>query len=335
MVALARAPVPRGLWKTRPKAVGHGSWNSGFGDYEVLSIEGQGYPFEPASNKNYYWSLWLNGKESSTGVCATQLETGNQVLFFPECFGSECPPAPNVLAVNAPTVASVDTPVTVEVVSYSGAGAGPVPAAEATVSTDGVSGTTNASGLTTLSFPRGGSYALHVTASAGGPISVPAEADVCVHNGADGTCGTTGPSGSSSGSAGGVLGYSSSSYKGPYAVVAEVAGLIEHHRYPRGHAPRLLAGRVLAHTAVASVSLRLRRSYKNRCYAYNGASERFGSARCGEGSFFKVGTQPSFSYLLPESLPPGRYVLDVQATDIAGNRTTLARGTSRIVFYVR
>jgi len=132
-----------------------------------------------------------------------------------------------------------------------------------------------------------------------------------------------------------VLGYSSSSYKGPYAVVAKLAGLIDGHTYPRGRAPRVLSGKVLAHTGVASVSLRLRRSYRGHCYAYNGASGRFGPARCGAGGFFKVGTQASFSYLLPEALAPGRYVLDVQATDAAGNRTTLARGTSRIVFYVR
>ncbi|HTZ86407.1 MAG TPA: hypothetical protein VMB05_07050, partial [Solirubrobacteraceae bacterium] len=63
--------------------------------------------------------------------------------------------------------------------------------------------------------------------------------------------------------------------------------------------------------------------------------ERFQRARCGQGAFFKVGSTPSYSYLLPAALAPGRYVLDVQATDEAGNRTTLARGSSRIVFYVR
>ena len=35
------------------------------------------------------------------------------------------------------------------------------------------------------------------------------------------------------------------------------------------------------------------------------------------------------------ALAPGRYVLDIEATDVAGNHTSLARGTSRIVFYVR
>ena len=42
-----------------------------------------------------------------------------------------------------------------------------------------------------------------------------------------------------------------------------------------------------------------------------------------------------FRSLLPGGLAPGRYVLDIQATDAAGNHTSLARGTSRIVFYVR
>jgi hypothetical protein len=97
----------------------------------------------------------------------------------------------------------------------------------------------------------------------------------------------------------------------------------------------VLKGTVSTHAHIASVSLRLRRSYRGRCFAYNGKSERFQRARCGQGSFFAVGSSPSFSYLLPAVLAPGRYVLDVQATDEAGNRTTLARGSSRIVFYVR
>lgn len=312
-----------------------GTWNSGFGDYEVVSIEGQSYPFDASSNKNYYWSFWLNSRESTIGVCGSQLETGNQVLFIPGCFGSECPAAPNVLAVEAPSVAAIGSSVTVRVLSYPGTGGEPTPATGAIVSSEGISQTTDPNGLTTLAFTHAGDYTLHVTGAGEGPPSVPGEAIVCVHADNDGACGTTGPTGSAGGSSsGGVLGYSASSYKGPYAVVAKVAGLIEHHHYARARAPKVLSGTVLAHTTVASVSLRLRRSYRGRCYAYNGASERFGSARCGQGGFFKVGTRSSFSYLLPEALAPGRYVLDVQADDVAGNRTTLARGTSRVVFYV-
>ena len=54
------------------------------------------------------------------------------------------------------------------------------------------------------------------------------------------------------------------------------------------------------------------------------------------GSFFQIASGgDSFSYLLPSRLPPGRYVLDIKATDSAGNRTPLDRGSSRIVFYVK
>ena len=124
-------------------------------------------------------------------------------------------------------------------------------------------------------------------------------------------------------------------YTGPYAVVARATGPIDGHVYSRRHAPRVLAGSVLAHTGLTSVSIELRRSYRGRCQAYDGIRELFVSARCGRGSFFKVSTEPSFSYLLPSALPRGRYVLDIEATDVAGNRSRLARGTSRIVFYVR
>src|SRR5439155_11971817 len=124
-------------------------------------------------------------------------------------------------------------------------------------------------------------------------------------------------------------------YTGPYALVAKQAGLIEGRVYRRGHAPRLLTGSIVAHNAVTSVSLELRRRHKGRCWSYDGLTERFRPARCGQGAFFKVSTNGLYSYLLPEALRPGRYVLDVQATDMAGNHTTLARGTSRLVFYVR
>jgi hypothetical protein len=83
------------------------------------------------------------------------------------------------------------------------------------------------------------------------------------------------------------------------------------------------------------VSLELRRRFRGHCSSYDGTRELFIPARCGHGRFFKVSSSSSFSYLLPAALAPGRYVLDIEATDVAGNRTSLARGTSRIVFYVR
>jgi hypothetical protein len=162
-----------------------------------------------------------------------------------------------------------------------------------------------------------------------------------VHNGDDGSCGTAGRT--QPGTPFPTVGVSPSHtasapqvpYKGPFAVVAQIAGISEHHVFAHGHAPRLLTGTVSAHTPVTSVSIALRRAYRGRCLAYSGVRERFTHMPCGSARFFEVARTSSFSYLLPAALLPGRYVLDVEATDAAGNRTVLARGTSRIVFFVR
>jgi hypothetical protein len=306
-----------------------GKWNSGFGDYEVISIEGQAYPFDPESNKNYFWSLWLNGRETATGICGTALETGDQVLFFPSCFGSECPAPPNVLVLEGPAAAEVGTPVAVTVLSYPGSGGEPGAAAGAIVSAEGVSDTADSSGHVVLTFARAGSFAVRATAGS----AVPGEARICVHTGQDGTCGTRSTAPSSAVETNGRQ--SPPPYTGPFALVARALVPSEGRVYRRGHAPRLLSGQILAHTAVTSVSLELHRRNRGRCSEYDAVSERFVRARCGHGRYFKVSESASFSYLLPAPLGKGRYVLDVQATDAAGNRTTLARGTSRIVFYVR
>ena len=69
----------------------------------------------------------------------------------------------------------------------------------------------------------------------------------------------------------------------------------------------MLAGTVGAHASVTSISLRLRRSYRGRCWAYNGSRERFEHVRCGQGSFFGVASGgDSFSYLLPVASAPVR-----------------------------
>ena len=53
------------------------------------------------------------------------------------------------------------------------------------------------------------------------------------------------------------------------------------------------------------------------------------------GAYFAIGDRADWSYLLPARLGRGRYVLDAIAIDGAGNRTPLARGTTRVVFTVR
>jgi hypothetical protein len=309
-----------------------GNWSGHWfepGGFFVESIEGDSYAGSPSA----YWSFWLDNKPASKGICESELEAGASILFFPECFG-ECPTPPNPLGIEAPATAEVGKPVTVTVTSYANSTGAPSPASNAVVAYEQTSAPTDANGHAPLTFSHAGQVVVNVTA----PKSIRTETTVCVHNGSDGTCGTQAAS-SPAGSAGSVTARGGSvtaaPFKGPYALVPQLTGLVNGHTYRHGHAPRVLAGSVLAHTTVSSIALTLRREYRRRCYAFDGVSTRFVRARCGTGKQFKVSDNGLFSYLLPFALPPGRYVLDIQATDAAGNRTTLARGTSRIVFYVR
>jgi hypothetical protein len=173
------------------------------------------------------------------------------------------------------------------------------------------------------------------TLRASAPNAVRTESVICVHHGNDGRCGTSAPSPSAPAiSPRPPAPAPQARYTGPFAVVASASGLGEGRVYAHGHAPRLLAGTVSAHTAVLGVSISLRRRFHVRCYAYDGASERLVRARCFRDVFLPVSSSSSFSYLLPFALPRGRYVFDIEALDAWGNHTTLARGTSRTVFYV-
>jgi hypothetical protein len=326
-----------------------GVWSTKYSDYEVISIDGHSFPFEENSPANYYWSFWQNNAFSEVGVCEAALQAGDQVLFVPSCYGTSCPPEPSgLLGIEAPTFTDAGEAVALTVVHYGPKGE-PAPLAgvivQAKAGANVAAGTsaptsapTNSEGRTTLSFSGGGSYTLRATAPAGEPDpAVPGEAliDVIASPCA---CGGPylGPMQETSKSAPQVVS-PGAPYTGPYALVASATGIGDGHVYSRKDAPRVLTGKVSSQGgSVTSISLRLRRSYHGRCWAYDGASERLQHATCGKGSFFRIASGgDSFSYLLPSRLPPGRYVLDVEATDSAGSQTPLDRGSSRIVFYVR
>jgi hypothetical protein len=291
--------------------------------YSVETILGESHPFGSGA----FWDVWVNNHEGE-GLCKEEMQPGGQVLLFPCPEAAKCPLP---LGIEAPASVGVGEPVPVSVKRYSVTGDAP-PAPGASVTGAGGVASTDSSGHATLSFANAGQFTVQVTA----PESVRAETTICVHNGNDGRCGTSVPT-----AAGGVLSSQAQApatqarYTGPFALVASASGLGEGRVYAHGHAPRLLAGTVSAHTTVLGVSISLRRRFHGRCYAYDGTSERLGHAGCGHDAFFAVSSSSSFSYLLPFPLPRGRYVFDIQALDAWGNHTTLARGTSRIVFFVR
>jgi hypothetical protein len=291
--------------------------------YEVATILGESHAFASGA----FWDFWYDNREATEGPCEHELQPGDQILAFP-CpeTAKECLP----LGVEAPSSAGVGEALQVTVKKYSPAGVAS-PVSGASIMGAGMPAMSEASGHATVKFSNAGLFTLRVTA----PELVRSEATICIHNGNDGTCGTlpTAVSGGSSPQS------SSSSpappYSGPYALVARATGPTDGRVYSRRRAPRLLTGAVTAHTAIASVSISLRRRHGDRCSAYSGVRALFVRARCGQAPFFRVSRAPTFSYLLPSALAAGRYVLDIEATDLAGNHTSLARGTSRIVFYVR
>jgi hypothetical protein len=310
-----------------------GNWGGKWfgGKVKEGQFEGLGYSIETVAGENHsfgsgaFWELWINHIASEKGACEAPAEAGQEILFAP-CSEtvSECP----TLGIEAPASANVGEPVGVTVKRYKASGEASA-AGGASISGAASAATTDATGHATLTFSSAGPVSLQVSA----PELVRTETTVCVHAGNDGTCGTTAPSA--------VVPTPANSATPPPkavvgpAIVASLTGLIDGHRYARRDAPRVLAGRVVAHAAVTSISLRLRRTYRGRCWAYDGKRERFVRVRCRRGGYFRINSAgDSFSYLLPSRLLPGRYVLDISAADAAGNHTTLVRGTSRIVFYV-
>jgi hypothetical protein len=318
----------------------NGDWDHGEafgsgGDF-TQTVLGETHAFTKESDT---WAIWINNKWAG-GICGDLLSEGDEVLLIAdhEPEPTYAPTRLPLVIAAAPASAVAGSPFTARVDeihtregSYAEPGEGsPVPVEGASVSGGGLAASSEAGGMVTLTAAQAGLYSLIARKSGDAP-SAPVR--VCVRGAGESGCGVdVKPNGRATGE---LLGYSSASYRGPFALVAHVANLVEHRVYRRAHAPRLLQGKISAHDAVSSVSLRLRRRIGRHCFAFDGAVARFRPAHCRGGSFFKVSSSGAFSYLLPAPLARGRYVLDVEATDVAGNRITPARGTSRTVFYVR
>jgi hypothetical protein len=315
----------------------HGEAGGSSGDF-TQTILGETHAF---TNEGDTWAEWVNYKWGG-GICTDLLSEGDEVLMVAD-HEPEPTFAPTVwplVVTGAPSSVQVGVPFTVRVSeirtppgTFAEPGQGtPTPVAGAAISGVGVAGgMSDASGTATVTLSSSGSFTLHASKAGDAPSATFA---VCAHNGNDGSCGTQTTTGSSGSQSSAGVTSNVVPYKGPYALVPHLGSLIDGHVYAHAHAPRVLSGSVLGHATISSIGLMLRREYRHRCYAFDGVSARFVRARCGTGKLFKVSDNGLFSYLLPSALAPGRYVLDIQATDAAGNRTTLARGTSRIVFYV-
>ena len=286
--------------------------------YGVERIFGETYTFNARGD---YWAFWVNGRAASVGICATELQEGDDVLFFvDQCFDAQPPdfacknPPVRPLELTAPTSAQAGQPVEVSVTTLDGNG-GSSPTEGARVTGGGADATTGVDGKATVTFGQSGPVTLKAT-KAGSvrsaaeklAVSAPGQPPVVPEPVASDTA----------------------------APVARIAGIRSGQRFKRKKAPRTLRGSVTPDpSGLRAVKLSLTRSSGGRCQLYSPTKERFRRSRCGRRVNFSIGDRQDWSYLLPNRLGKGRYVLDVIAVDKLGNRDTLARGRNRVVFFVR
>jgi hypothetical protein len=87
-----------------------GTYSTSFNELELTTILGERWTF---SSPNY-WSIWVNDRFATAGLCDLKLHKGDQLLLaaVPDK-GSEYP-----LAIEAPSQATAGRPFTVKVVGY-------------------------------------------------------------------------------------------------------------------------------------------------------------------------------------------------------------------------
>ncbi len=317
-----------GSWKVKNQSEG----------VELQGLEGLNLPeFNEKEPSGIYWAFWLEGKYAEQGMCSQSIVSGQHIVLFPQCYavGPMCQnaTAPNnfLTAVPAGATANVGQQVPVTLGALNTETALPESSLpEGDLLTDGAQTfAAAADGVANVSFSAPGLYTLQAHA----PDSVASDPfTICVHNGNDGTCGTPGPG-------------APNVNTGPPIVhvtpavgnTAIVAGVKNGHRYSRRKGPRILQGlvRVPADGTLREVRISLQRRSGKRCMVFSGIKEAFVRAHCGVKRFFSVGAAESFNYLLPVSLPPGRYVYGIEAIDDTGNATKLVPGVSHVVFYVK
>jgi predicted RNA-binding protein YlxR (DUF448 family) len=259
-----------------------------------------------------YWSLFDDGTATSTGMCGTALKGGEEILFAVTDGNGP------VLGLAAPNRAAPGSTVELTVTDKGNGN----PVAGATVGGQ----TTDASGKARVVVAQRGANDYKAT-KAGAIRSN--RASVCATDGQDGFCGTSTP--------GAPVGQQAAPAprRDSARPVGRVVGLSDRQAFTRARAPRTLRIAAADPSGIAQVKLRLTRRSAGRCSYLSGSRDAFRAAKCGRAFAFKASDQGTFSYLLPERLTPGRYVLDVIAIDKAFNRDLPARGRNRIVFTVR
>jgi hypothetical protein len=307
-----------------------GTWDPDYNSWLVETIKGETHTAPFLANPAPYWSFWINYRAASAGLCDVELQAGDDVLLYADCYGTNCPSAsPTPLRLTGvPTGAKPGDAANVKVDAMAWDGAA-TPAQNATVVAGGQTVTTGADGTARVVFAGQGP----VTVQATKPDHVRSAAEqTCVTTGSDGACGTTVPAPPCSTS--GTDGLCGTADK--EAPVVRIADIRDGWYFSKRRAPRTLRGTVTADpSGIASVRIRFQRLQGRKCAAYDVKRERFRARSCkGTAPWFEITDRQDWSYLLPARLRPGLYTLAVRAVDRAGNASALVRGKSKVVFRV-
>jgi hypothetical protein len=321
------------------QGVGRGNYaahfsSSSYGDAFILdTVLGETYTWV-SDPPPAFWSVMINGN-SGNAFCSNELSPGDAVVFYAACNDfysgppATCYTAPVRLS-GVPASIKPGQPfqVTVEEATIDQASntTSYAPSAGATVTAGSATATTDAQGHATLTVSDRGPITVRATKG----TRIDDSKATCATDGADGFCATT------------KAGAPAVTAPAPLAADhtppgSSLTGLAEGRTYPKGKGPRELRGTVTDASGILMVKLRITRTKGGRCWYFSGSKLRFVGMRCGarHGSWFKIGSSPEWRYLLPERLPPGRYVVDVNAIDKHYNRESARRrGGNRVVFEV-
>jgi hypothetical protein len=267
------------------------SWFDGLG-LAVNTIEGVA-----PGNVNDYWTLFVNEKSSLTGVCGTELQAGDRVLEY-ICTNAQPPDyacGNRPLGLIAPKGrVRAGHAVALKVVSYKDDGTA-VPVAGATVRGGVKPATSGPDGTANVALAAGES-ALRAT----GAGDVPSATLHCAIGKTDGVCGSADRT----------------------APALTVAGIRNGQTFAPARAPRVLHGVARDPDGVA-IGLRLTRKVGRACTYLDAKRGTFRRCTKRRPALIDAGDRSRWSYLLAHRLTAGAYVLEVRATDGAGNARTV------------
>ena len=280
-----------------------GSYSAKYKDYLVSSILGE----SPSANN--FWTLWINGRSSSTGACSTPLHPGDHELWFDCVADATFNCTNNPLRLSVPATARLGSTVRGHVVQLDGAGHSSR-VSGAAVNGRGVAGVSGTGGSVRLVPHRAGLLTLQAEKSGVTPSD---PVTICVYRHHPSECGPA--------------------LAGP---PVRVQGIREHEAFKSG--PRQLRGTAGPDpSGLIDVSLGLlRRAPSGRCSSYDAQRAAWRAAACSAAPpRFSVGSAAHWSYLLPAPLPAGHYHLIVLARDGNGRQTRLRTGSSALDFSVK